>query len=174
MSSKARQHLKPSHLPLATLSRRPSHPPPVSQHQDPIAIETSSATSPSASPHCLLYPHTADTAGRRSPCYFQQVEFADGTKTDSVTVEYPLGHRRRRAEAIPVLEKKFQGGLAKRFGRKQLAEICRVALNHEAFLNTAVTDFVELFALFPGQIPSLTNDSLAHRLSIYSMMKPKI
>jgi 2-methylcitrate dehydratase len=84
---------------------------------------------------------------KRSIANTLQVEFADGTHTDSVSVEYPIGHRRRRAEAIPVLEKKFQGGLAKRFGKKQLAEICRVALNHEAFLHTAVTDFVELFAL---------------------------
>jgi len=84
---------------------------------------------------------------KRSIANTLQIEFADGTKTEAITVEYPIGHRRRRAEAIPVLEKKFQGGLAKRFGKKQITEIARVSLNQQKFASTPVTDFVELFVL---------------------------
>ena len=84
---------------------------------------------------------------KRSIANTLQIEFADGTKTDSVTVEFPIGHRRRRAEAMPVLEKKFVSGLGKRFGKKQIAEISRVAFNHKLFASTSVISFVEAFVL---------------------------
>lgn len=41
-----------------------------------------------------------------------QVFFSDGTATDKIIVEYPLGHRRRRAEAMPLLEAKFAANIA--------------------------------------------------------------
>src|SRR5690606_36505863 len=49
------------------------------------------------------------------------LEFDDGLVLDEVLVEYPLGHRRRRAEGIPLLETKFRASLARRFapGRQQ-------------------------------------------------------
>src|SRR5215469_16046214 len=40
-----------------------------------------------------------------------QVFFKDGTSTGKVSVDYPIGHRRRRAEGIPVLIRKFEGAL---------------------------------------------------------------
>ena len=43
---------------------------------------------------------------KRSIANAVQVFFADGSSTEQVEVEYPLGHRRRRAEAIPLLEAK--------------------------------------------------------------------
>ncbi|ATJ81887.1 2-methylcitrate dehydratase [Halomonas beimenensis] len=52
---------------------------------------------------------------KRSIANAIQVFFTDGTSTEKVEVEFPLGHRRRRAEGIPVLEEKFRRNLATRF-----------------------------------------------------------
>ncbi|MCH8553476.1 MAG: bifunctional 2-methylcitrate dehydratase/aconitate hydratase [Natronospirillum sp.] len=54
-------------------------------------------------------------ADKRSIANAIQVFFKDGSNTEQVTVEYPLGHRRRRDEAKPELEKKFAANLATRF-----------------------------------------------------------
>ena len=52
---------------------------------------------------------------KRSIANAVQIFFKDGTATAKVEVEYPLGHRRRRAEAIPLLWKKFEANLAMQF-----------------------------------------------------------
>ncbi len=52
---------------------------------------------------------------KRSIANAVQIFFEDGTHTDKIEVEYPVGHRRRRAEGIPLLVKKFQEALAARF-----------------------------------------------------------
>lgn len=43
------------------------------------------------------------------------IEFKDGSKLKEVVVEYPIGHRRRRKEGMPVLIEKFRTNLARRF-----------------------------------------------------------
>src|SRR5690606_13257682 len=52
-----------------------------------------------------------------------QVQFADGTSTARIEVEYPVGHRRRRAEGIPLLLEKFRRNVAARMDAAQLAPI---------------------------------------------------
>ncbi len=52
---------------------------------------------------------------KRSIANAMTVEFNDGSKFDEVVVEYPIGHKRRRAEGIPVLVEKFKTNLARRF-----------------------------------------------------------
>jgi 2-methylcitrate dehydratase len=52
-----------------------------------------------------------------------QVFFRDGTSTPRVQVDYPIGHRKRRAEGIPVLVKKFDASLEEHFGAKQAERI---------------------------------------------------
>ncbi|MCG8436537.1 MAG: bifunctional 2-methylcitrate dehydratase/aconitate hydratase, partial [Pseudomonadales bacterium] len=52
---------------------------------------------------------------KRSIANAIQVFFKDGSHTEQVAVEYPIGHRRRREEGIPVLEEKFKSNLATRF-----------------------------------------------------------
>ena len=52
-----------------------------------------------------------------------QVWFADGTRTERVAIDYPIGHRRRRDEGIPQLVAKFERNLATLFGAKQRAAI---------------------------------------------------
>jgi 2-methylcitrate dehydratase len=54
-------------------------------------------------------------ADKRSIANAVQVFFKDGSSTGQVVVEYPIGHRRRRADGIPLLEDKFRANLATRF-----------------------------------------------------------
>ena len=60
---------------------------------------------------------------RRSIGNAVQIRFRDGSETERVAVEYPAGHRRRRAEGIPLLVKKFEESVAAHFGPKQAALI---------------------------------------------------
>lgn len=83
-------------------------------------------------------------ADKRSIANAVQVFFADGSATDKVEVEYPIGHRRRRAEGIPVLEKKFAAALRTRFPRRQAERIVALCQDESALLATAVPQFVEL------------------------------
>ena len=52
-----------------------------------------------------------------------QVFFKDGSSTEKVSVDFPIGHRRRRAEGIPVLVEKFNQSVAAHFGTRRLAAI---------------------------------------------------
>ena len=86
-------------------------------------------------------------ADKRSIANAIQITFKDGTQTDKVAVEYPIGHRRRREEGMPVLKDKFLNNLRTRFpeGRcQQIIELCLVA---EKLDNTAVNEFMELFII---------------------------
>ncbi|MBC7779122.1 MAG: bifunctional 2-methylcitrate dehydratase/aconitate hydratase [Proteobacteria bacterium] len=83
--------------------------------------------------------------GQRSIANAVQVFFDDGSATDRVEVEYPVGHRRRRAEGYPLLETKFAVNLARRFAQKQQATI-RAACADPATLDALpVNAFVDLF-----------------------------
>src|SRR5436305_2078799 len=60
---------------------------------------------------------------KRSIANAVQVFFKDGSSTEKVAVEYPLGHRRRRAEGLPLLVKKFEANLASRLAPDQCKKI---------------------------------------------------
>jgi 2-methylcitrate dehydratase len=75
------------------------------------------------------------------------VYFKDGTKTDEVVVEYPIGHRRRRAEGIPVLEAKFKTNLARRFPQKQARAILDLCQDQKRLEAMPVNEFVDLFVI---------------------------
>ena len=60
---------------------------------------------------------------KRSIANAMQVFFTDGTHTDRIEVHYPIGHRRRRAEGIPELIKKFRGSLTGRYGGERTGAI---------------------------------------------------
>jgi 2-methylcitrate dehydratase len=84
---------------------------------------------------------------KRSIANQLQVFFKDGTATRKVAVEYPVGHRRRRREGIPLLEAKFRTNLARRFPeerRNAILELCRDSKRLEA---TPVDKFVDLFVI---------------------------
>jgi len=82
---------------------------------------------------------------KRSIANAVQVFFNDGTKTDRITVEYPLGHRRRRKEGVPQLEAKFRTNLARRFAPKQQQAILALTRNQERLEATPVNEFVDRF-----------------------------
>ena len=69
---------------------------------------------------------------KRSIANALTVEFNDGSKLKEVVVEYPIGHKRRRKEGIPVLVEKFRTNLARRFPAKQQQAILDVALDAKA------------------------------------------
>jgi 2-methylcitrate dehydratase len=76
-----------------------------------------------------------------------QVFFKDGTATRKVAVEYPVGHRRRRHEGIPLLEAKFRRNLDRRFPkerREAIFDLCRDQGRLEA---APVNEFVDLFVV---------------------------
>jgi 2-methylcitrate dehydratase len=84
---------------------------------------------------------------KRSIANALQVFFDDGGSTERVEVEYPLGHRRRRGEGLPLLEQKFASSLARRFPPQQAASI-RAAVADPARLDaTAVHEFVDLMVI---------------------------
>jgi 2-methylcitrate dehydratase PrpD len=60
---------------------------------------------------------------RRSIANALQVFFTDGSATEKIAVEYPVGHRRRRAEGIPLLVEKARAALAGHFGAARADEI---------------------------------------------------
>jgi 2-methylcitrate dehydratase len=85
--------------------------------------------------------------GKRSIANSVQVFFKDGTSTADVVVEYPIGHRRRRAEGMPLLMKKFAANLASRFGDDQCERILRRCGDPRKLDATRVDEFTDLFAM---------------------------
>ena len=85
-------------------------------------------------------------ADKRSIANRIQIHFNDGTSTDEVEVEYPIGHKRRREEGIPVLEKKFKDNLAITYDEKVSSEIFDLCMNQKELENTSVIDFQSLLA----------------------------
>ena len=81
---------------------------------------------------------------RRSIANGITVEFNDGTKAREVVVEYPIGHRRRRAEGIPVLIEKFRTNVARRFAGRQQQAILDAALDAKRLSAMPVNEFVDL------------------------------
>ena len=75
------------------------------------------------------------------------VELKDGTKIPEVMVEYPIGHRRRRKEGMPVLVEKFRTNLGRRFPSKQQKAILDVSLDNAALGATPVNEYVDLYVI---------------------------
>jgi 2-methylcitrate dehydratase len=83
---------------------------------------------------------------KRSIANAVQVFFKDGSKTENVAVEYPVGHRRRRGEGMPLLMKKFENNLASRFAPDQCERILRLCADAGKLDATPVDAFTDLFA----------------------------
>jgi len=75
------------------------------------------------------------------------VKFKDGSKTKEIVVEYPIGHRRRRKEGIPVLIEKFKTNLTRRFPEKQRATILDAALDANKLSALPVHEFVDMMVI---------------------------
>lgn len=81
---------------------------------------------------------------KRSIANAIQIFFKDGSSSEKVEVEYPIGHRRRRAEGIPVLEQKFKRNLATRFIPQRVSQIVQLCQDQSALEATAVHEFMDL------------------------------
>jgi 2-methylcitrate dehydratase len=81
---------------------------------------------------------------KRSIANSLTVSFRDGSSLTE-TVEYPLGHRRRRGEGIPLLEAKFRINLARRFTPQKQQAILDVSLNQQQLERMPVHEYVDLY-----------------------------
>ncbi|HKZ10281.1 MAG TPA: bifunctional 2-methylcitrate dehydratase/aconitate hydratase [Rhodanobacteraceae bacterium] len=79
-----------------------------------------------------------------------QVFFKDGSKTGKISIDYPIGHRRRRGEGIPVLIEKFRHALAGHLPQTQANEIIDICGQSERMLAMPVPRFMDLFVAGAG------------------------
>jgi len=73
-----------------------------------------------------------------------QIFFIDGSSTNEVVVDYPVGHKRRRDEGIPLLKAKFERYLRGKLSNKKSDAILSLCANQTSFENTTVTHMMEL------------------------------
>ncbi|MEP6485092.1 MAG: 2-methylcitrate dehydratase, partial [Rudaea sp.] len=76
-----------------------------------------------------------------------QIFFKDGTHSEKVSIDYPIGHRKRRQEGIPVLVRKVEQALAGHLSSRQVARILDVSADPQRLAALPVPQFMDLFAL---------------------------
>jgi len=84
---------------------------------------------------------------KRSIANALTVEFKDGSKLKEVVCEYPIGHKRRRKEGMPVLVAKFKTNLARRYEEKQQRAILDLCMDAGRLESTPVNEFVDQFVV---------------------------
>ena len=84
---------------------------------------------------------------KRSIANAIQIFFKDGSRTDKIEVEYPIGHRRRREEGIPVLVEKFKQNVATRFPSKHARDIVELCEDKDELEATPVNEFMNLLMI---------------------------
>ncbi len=80
---------------------------------------------------------------KRSIANAIQITFKDGSVTEKVEIEYPIGHRRRRAEGIPVLEAKFESALKAHYSPEQAGWIIAMCGDQKRLEAMSVQEFVK-------------------------------
>jgi 2-methylcitrate dehydratase len=80
---------------------------------------------------------------KRSIANAIQIHYKDGSSSENVTVEYPIGHRRRREEGIPILEDKFKRNLMVRFPQGRANEIFEMCSDLNRLSETPVNEFMD-------------------------------
>jgi 2-methylcitrate dehydratase len=73
-----------------------------------------------------------------------QVFFSDGSSTDRVAVDYPIGHRARRDEGIPVLKQKFNDSVSAKLKPSQWQALSEVCADRNQLVEMTVDDFMAL------------------------------
>lgn len=84
---------------------------------------------------------------KRSIANAIQIFFKDGSSTEQVTVEYPIGHRRRRQEGVPVLQAKFATNLATRFPKQQTKKILALCEDQAKLEAMPAHEFVDSWVI---------------------------
>ena len=72
------------------------------------------------------------------------IHFKDGSSTEQVEVEYPIGHRRRREQGIPLLIEKFKANLGTQFSENRTKEILSMCEDQSTLENSSVIDFMNM------------------------------
>lgn len=73
------------------------------------------------------------------------VVFKDGTKAGPLEIEYPLGHRRRRKEGLPLLYHKFETNLRSHFEREKVSKILKAFADYTSLVKMKVNHLLDLF-----------------------------
>ena len=76
-----------------------------------------------------------------------QVFFKDGSSTDRIAVDFPIGHRERRAEGIPVLKRKFVDSVSPKLAANQWDKLNELCIDQDKLAATAVDDFMALLVV---------------------------
>ena len=84
---------------------------------------------------------------KRSIANALQVYFKDGNSTEKMEIDYPVGHRRRRKEGIPLLEAKFQANLATLFPAARSEKIYALLKDQEKLEGMPVNEFMDLLVI---------------------------
>lgn len=84
---------------------------------------------------------------KRSIANAMTIELKDGTVLDEIKVEYPIGHRLRREDGIPLLEAKFVTNLKRRFPKKQQDAILKVSLDQSLLEAIPVHAYVDMYVI---------------------------
>jgi len=79
---------------------------------------------------------------KRSIANAMQIFFKDGTSTERVEIHYPVGHKRRREEGIPLLQAKFENNIRGHFPAAQAQKIIDLCADQKALEEMKVTDFM--------------------------------
>ena len=82
---------------------------------------------------------------KRSIANAMTITFNDGTSTDEIAIEYPVGHKRRRDEGLPLLVKKYRTNLARIFTPEQQERIASLTLDYAKLSSTPVNEVLDLF-----------------------------
>jgi len=76
-----------------------------------------------------------------------QVFFKDGSSTENIIVDYPVGHRRRRDEGIPLLKEKFERYLRGRISQKNSDQLLALCADQNAFESATVDEVMRLLSI---------------------------
>lgn len=82
---------------------------------------------------------------KRSIANSMQIYFKDGTHTDKIVVEYPIGHKRRREEGVPLLFKKFEENMSTHYSSDKVEEMLALFHDKESLDNMPVHEWMDLF-----------------------------
>lgn len=74
-----------------------------------------------------------------------QIYFANGDKTNEIAIEYPIGHRRRRDEGIPVLMKKFEDSVGSHFNQEKSKQIIMMMKKSDQIMQMPADEFMSIF-----------------------------
>ena len=84
---------------------------------------------------------------KRSIANALTVEFKDGRRLGEFVCEYPIGHKRRRREGMPILVEKFRTNLARRFPERQRQSILELCMDARRLEATPVSEFVDMMVV---------------------------